>query len=148
MSLPVDAEVLPPAVLRALVTEAAKKSRVCWLSWGSVAPRLVWHAWYDDALVVVSGDPGQVLRGLADAGTVDVTLRSKDTGGRLVRWTGTVTVIDPEDERWDAHAAALLAVRLNLPDPAAAVAGWRTGATILRITPAVATQEQAAGPLS
>jgi hypothetical protein len=134
-------------VLQALVPESAKKSRVCWLSWASGAPRLAWHAWYDDALVVVSGDPGQVLGGLEAAETVDVILRSKDTGGRLVRWTGSVAVIDPEDERWDGHAAALLAVRLNLPDPAAAAAGWRTDATIVRITPAVAAQEQAAGPL-
>ena len=147
MSPPESAEAVPPLVLRALVTESAKKSRVCWLSWGSGAPRLAWHAWYDDALVVVTGDPGQVLPGLEDAGTVEVTLRSKDTGGRLVCWTGTATVVDPEDEQWDAHAAALVAVRLNLPDPAAATAGWRTGATIVRIAPAVATQERAAGPL-
>ena len=131
----------------ALVAEAAKKSRVCWLSWDSRPARLAWHAWYDDVLLVVSGDEGQVLDGLGSAGTVEVTLRSKDTGGRLVGWTGTVTVVDTDDEQWDAHAAALLAVRLNLPDPAAALARWRTDATIVRIAPAVATEEPGAGPL-
>jgi hypothetical protein len=76
------------------------------------------------------------------AGTADVVMRSKDTGGRLVSWTGSVEPVDPTDPRWDAHAAALLAVRLNLPDPAQALAQWRTTATIVRLTPLDATDER------
>ena len=134
-------------VAQFLVAESAKKSRVCWLSWDARPPRLVWHAWYDDALVVLSGDEGQELPGLDVAGSVEVTMRSKDTGARLVAWTGAVTVVLPEDESWEPHAAALLAVRLNLPDPAAAVVGWRTAGTIVRIAPATATEDEGAGPL-
>jgi hypothetical protein len=139
-------------LLRSLVAESAKKSRVCWLSWpGSPQPRLVWHAWYDDALLVLSGDD-QVLAGIDAAGvdpvaTVEVTMRSKDTGGRLVAWTGSIEVVDPASGSWDESAAALLGVRLNLPDPAAALAGWRDHATIVRITPVDATEEQGGGPL-
>jgi hypothetical protein len=131
----------------ALVAECARKSRVCWLSWAARAPRLVWHVWHDDALVVLSGDEGQVLPGIVKAGTVQVTMRSKDTGGRLVAWTGTVDVVDPDDGSWDASAAALLGVRLNLADPAAAREGWRSTGTIVRIHPVVATEEPGPGPL-
>ena len=131
-------------LLRSLVAESAKKSRVCWLSWSGSQPRLVWHAWYDDALVVLSGDD-QPLPGLD--GTVQVTMRSKDTGGRLVTWTGSVEVVDPAADAWDGNAAALLAVRLNLVDPAATLASWRSDATVVRITPVDATEEPAAGPL-
>jgi hypothetical protein len=133
----VGAELLP-----SLVAEAARKSRVCWLSWAGGPPRLVWHVWYDDALVVLSGDDGQVLPGLGESGTVEVTMRSKDTGGRLVTWSGSVEVVAPEDVSWDPSAAALLGVRLNVADPAAALAAWRSTGTIVRIVPSVATGEQ------
>lgn len=134
-------------LLRALVAEAAKKSRVCWLAWSGGSPRLVWHAWYDDALLVLAAEGEQPLPGLADAATAEVTFRSKDTGGRLVRWTGSVEVVDPDDPGWDAGAAALLGVRLNLPDPAAALATWRTGAAIVRVTPTGEADPEPAGPL-
>ena len=138
----------PEGFLPSLVAEAAKKSRVCWLSWlGSGQPRLVWHAWYDEALVVLSAAGEQVLPGLAGAGTVEVTMRSKDTGAHLVSWTGSVEVVDPGTQRWDPHAAALLAVRLNLPDPTAARETWRTAGTGMRIAPVVATGEPGPGPL-
>ena len=130
------------------MAESAKKSRVCWLSLSGPAggagvggaegtarpPRLVWHAWYDGALLVLSGEDQQ-LPGAGSATSAEVVMRSKDTGARLIGWTGSVEVVDPEDERWEAHATALLAVRLNLPDPAAARARWRTDATILRVVP-------------
>ena len=99
----------------------------------------MWHAWYDGALVVLSGED-QRLPGLDSATTAEVVMRSKDTGARLLGWTGTVEVVDPDDERWEAHAAALLAVRLNLPDPAAALDAWRADATVVRIVPADAAQ--------
>jgi hypothetical protein len=139
--------VTPDGLLPALVAESAKKSRVCWLSWGGSAPRLAWHAWYDDALLVLSKNGEQLLDGLADAGTVTVTMRSKDTGGRLVEWTGTVEVTDPGAESWEPTAAALLAVRLNLPDPPGTLEAWRTTGTVMRIAPVVATQEFGSGPL-
>ena len=144
-----------PDLLPALVAESARKSRVCWLSWPGVdgrptAPRLVWHAWYDGALAVLSGDEGQVLPGLAQllgAGTVEVSVRSKDTGGRLLAWSGSVEVVDPGDESWEQVAGALLGVRLNLRDPAATLAAWRMGATVLRIVPADVTGKTDPGPL-
>ncbi len=150
MSSRVPASAPPQSLVGALVAEAAKKSRVCWLSWSGVRggeePRLVWHGWYDGALVVLSGDEQQ-LDGIGSSATVEVVMRSKDTGGRLVGWTGSVTVVDPAAGSWDDHAAVLLGVRLNLPDPAAALARWRETATIVRIAPVDATEESESGPL-
>jgi hypothetical protein len=134
-------------LLKALVAEAAKKSRVCWLAWSDARPRLVWHAWYDDALLVLAGEQDQPLPGLADAATAEVTFRSKDTGGRLVRWTGGVEVVDPGSPTWDAAATALLGVRLNLPDPASALLAWRSAATIVRVVPTGEADPAGVGPL-
>lgn len=156
MPAPSSPSVPPQELLLALVAEAAKKSRVCWLTWsgGSAddaaedrrAPRLVWHAWYDGAVLVLSDDD-QPLPGITTATTAEVVMRSKDTGGELVRWTGSVAVVEPTDGSWDEAAAALLGVRLNLPDPAAALAAWRSTATIVRIAPVGATGKPEAGPL-
>jgi hypothetical protein len=133
---------LEPALHAALVAESARKSRVCWISYeyagGGVHDRLVWHVWHDDALVLLSGEPGQLLEGLDrldDDSRVRVTMRSKDTGGLLVTWTGVPRVVAPDDESWDGHAAAILGVRLNLPDPAAALGVWRESGTVLRVAP-------------
>ncbi len=123
-----------------LVAEAARKSRVCWLSYGhpggEVRDRLAWHAWYDDALVVLDGDDHQVLEGIADATTVTVTLRSKETRATLVSWPTTVEVVAPGTPAWEGHCAALLAVRLNLRDPEATRAAWAERARIVRLVPA------------
>ena len=144
-----------PELTSALVAEAAKKSRVCWLSYehagGAVHERLVWHVWHDDALVVLSGEPGQQLDGARRLTAVEVTMRSKDTGGRLLRWAGRAEVVAPDEASWEPYAAALLGVRLNLPDPAAALSDWRERCTILRIAPAVvpavAAGDGRSGPL-
>ena len=135
--------------MAALVAESARKSRVCWLSWpgSGPAPRLVWHAWYDGAVVVLAGEPDQQLAGLGTATTAEVTMRSKDTGGRLLTWTAAVQVVDPGSSSWDEHALALLGVRLNLPDPAAALQQWRTERTVVRLVPVEAGQDPVAGPL-
>jgi hypothetical protein len=117
------------AHLLPLVVEAARKSSVCWVGYrhpeGVVADRLAWHVWHDGAVVVLAGDTGQPLDGLARATEAEVTLRSKDTRQRLVTWSARVELVEPDTQEWDAHASALAAARLNLADPAAAVESWR-----------------------
>lgn len=124
-----------------LVAEAARRSAVCWVGYrhpgGVVADRLVWHAWHDGAVVVLAGDAGQRLEGLAEASSAAVTMRSKDTGTRLVTFPARVEVVDPATAEWDAHAAALVAARLNLPDSAAAVESWRRHCAVVRLPPSV-----------
>lgn len=128
-----SAELLP-----VLAAEAARRSRVCWLSYeyaGEVVPpRLVWHVWHDEAVVVLHGDE-QRLPGFEEAERVTVTMRGKDTRSRLVTWSSVPERVLPGSDRWDGHAAALLGVRLNLPDPAATLESWRVGATIVRLRP-------------
>lgn len=143
----------PPSseVTAALIAEAARRSRVCWISYEydadrTVRDRLVWHAWHEQAVVVLScpddgRDPAtgagdlteQVLPGIDSAAQVEVALRSRDTGGRLVGWTADVEVVVPGTPAWEEHSAALLGVRLNLPDPAAARRAWAERGTVVRL---------------
>ncbi len=124
----------------ALVAEAARRSRVCWLTYASPERtpvcRLAWHLWRDDALWVVAGDGAQRLEGLADAAAVEVTLRGKDTGTRVVTWVGRPRPVPPDTDAWGEAATALLAQRLNLRDPAATRRAWHEQATIIRIVAA------------
>jgi hypothetical protein len=140
-----------PPLLLPLVAEAARRSRVCWLSYTSgetvLRDRLVWHAWHEDALLVLSDDDEQVLPGIETADLVEVSLRSKDTGGRLVTWSAPPVVLSPSAPAWEDHARALLAVRLNLPDPGATLDTWRHGATLVRLAPSPEALDEGARPL-
>ena len=115
--------------------EAAKRAGVCWLrpAGAGTPPRLVWHAWYDGAVLVLS-DPDQPLDELVTAGRAEVVLRDRTGDVRGASWTAGVEAVAPEDPRWSTYARALLAARLNLPDPEAALQRWRTTARVLRIT--------------
>jgi hypothetical protein len=135
----------PPAADRdleranALVEEAAKKSAMLWLAAtpGSRA-YAAWHVWADGAALVVSGGIEQDLPVLAELGPdrhVVVTVRSKETGGRLVSWIGRADTVAPDDETWPAAAVELHAKRLNSPDGEAAPDRWRRESVITRIVP-------------
>jgi hypothetical protein len=79
----------------------------------------VWHVWHDDedprgtgpAVYVVSGPGEQSLPWLPDE--VELILRSKDSGGRLLSLHAQVTELSPEDEAWDAAVEVLRPERLN-----------------------------------
>ncbi|MEV4748246.1 hypothetical protein AB0K21_17880 [Streptosporangium sp. NPDC049248] len=114
-----------------VIEEGAKKSGVLWLSLDR--PRLAWHTWHDGAIYLVTGGGEQPLPGLAEAGEVRVTLRSKDNGGRLVAFDASVEVMD-QTKAADA-VAALAKERLNAPDGASLVARWATGSQVIRLTP-------------
>ncbi|MGZ4437865.1 MAG: hypothetical protein ACXVWU_08055 [Nocardioides sp.] len=138
-----------PAFTSALVAELAKKTGVCWLRYehdsraGTVTERRpAWHLWLDDALLVVSGGDEQPLPGIEHVERVEVTLRSKDNGGRLVTWAGRRSAVRPEDEDWDAVTAALVADRLNVPDLATAARGWAATSVVSRIVPTGELVEQ------
>jgi len=125
-----------PAFTGALIAELAKKTGVSWLGYGSppsVHP--AWHLWYDDALYVVSGGPEQALPGIEHAERVEVLMRSKDNGGRLVTWVGRRSAVRPGDELWEPVTAALVADRLNLDDLSTAAENWARTSTVSRIVP-------------
>ena len=87
-----------------LIHEAAEQVAACS---GSACPaggtHPVWHVWHDDgdqrgtgpAAYVVSGPGEQPLPWLPDE--VELILRSKDTGGRLLTVHATAREVTPED---------------------------------------------------
>ncbi|MCW5253237.1 MULTISPECIES: hypothetical protein [unclassified Streptomyces] len=129
-------ELLDPA----LVEEATKKSGLIWVRGPGTAARPLWHVWHDGAACVVGDGPGeQPLPGLADGGGAEVTVRSKDKGGRLVSWTARVVERAPGSEAWEAAVAELKGKRLNAPDGEAMTARWARECRVLRLEPTGAT---------
>ncbi|MCX4780856.1 hypothetical protein [Streptomyces sp. NBC_01264] len=119
----------------ALVEEATKKSGLIWVR-GSGADRGLWHAWVDGAAHVLGDGPGeQPFPGLADGAAAEVTVRSKDKGGRLVAWTATVRELVPGSEPWEAAVAELKGKRLNAPDSAEMTERWARECRLLRLEP-------------
>jgi hypothetical protein len=118
----------------ALAAELARRTGVSWVrAGGRSCP--VWHAWSDGALCLVSGGAEQPLPDLEDGARVEVVMRSKDTGGRLLTWTGTASVVRPGDSAWATTTAALVERRQNLADPSTAAEEWARGSVVRRIVP-------------
>ena len=118
----------------ALVAELAKKTAVSWVRHaGRSHP--VWHVWSDGALCVVSGGTEQRLADIGDGEPVEVVMRSKDDGGRLVTWVGTASVVRPGQEEWEPTTTALVAARLNLPDISTATERWARTSVVRRVVP-------------
>ncbi|WP_306327003.1 hypothetical protein [Streptomyces venezuelae] len=132
----------------ALVEEATKKSGLVWVR-GTGPARALWHVWFDGAAFVVGDGPGeQPLPGLADGGTAEVTVRSKDKGGRLVAWTAAVRELAPGTEEWDAAVAELKGKRLNAPDGEAMTDRWARECRVLRLDPRASTTRLPDGSLA
>ena len=115
----------PGPAYAALLAEAASKSGLVWVRpAGQERSWPAWHVWHDGAVVVVSGPGEQDLPPLA--GRVELLLRSKDTGQRLLSVPATATTLAEDDERWADAARALAASRLNATtSPAELPARWR-----------------------
>ncbi|MEU9476876.1 hypothetical protein [Streptomyces sp. NPDC048191] len=123
---------------RALIEEASKKSGLIWVRGaGTSAARALWHVWHEGAVCLVGDGPGeQPLEGLVDGGSAEVTVRSKDKGGRLVTFRATVSEPAPGSEEWEAAVAELKGKRLNAPDGEQMPARWARECRVLRLTPA------------
>ncbi|MER5196128.1 hypothetical protein ACWD3J_25635 [Streptomyces sp. NPDC002755] len=126
---------------RALVEEATKKSGLVWVQGaGEQAARALWHVWHEGAACVVGDGPGeQPLTGLTEGGSAEVTVRSKDKGGRLVSWAAKVVLLAPGSEEWQAAVAELKGKRLNAPDGEAMTGRWARECRVLRLEPTGAT---------
>ncbi|MFF0749826.1 hypothetical protein [Streptomyces sp. NPDC004267] len=133
----------------ALVEEATKKSGLIWVRGEAPAARALWHVWHDGAALVVGDGPGeQPLPGLTDGGTAEVTVRSKDKGGRIVAWTAAVREIAAGTEEWDAAVAELKGKRLNAPDGEAVPARWARECRVVRLEPRSSTTDLPDGSLA
>lgn len=132
----------------ALVEEATKKSGLIWVR-GAGADRALWHAWVDGAAHVLGDGPGeQPFPGLADGASAEVTVRSKDKGGRLVTWTATVRELAPRGEEWTAAVAELKGKRLNAPDSEEMTERWARECRLLRLEPESVHAELPTGSLA
>ncbi|MFI1537257.1 hypothetical protein [Streptomyces anandii] len=121
---------------RALVEEATKKSGLIWVAGPGFPARALWHVWHEGAACVVGDGPGeQPLPGLADGAVAEVTVRSKDKGGRLVTWSARAVELAPESEAWQAAVAELKGKRLNAPDGEAMTERWARECRVLRLEP-------------
>ncbi|MEV8630210.1 hypothetical protein AB0395_00995 [Streptosporangium sp. NPDC051023] len=114
-----------------VIEEGAKKSGVLWLSLDR--PRLAWHVWHDGAIYLVTGGGEQELPRLAEESEVQVTLRSKDNGARLITFEASVEVVDQATAT--EAVAALAKERLNAVDGAGLTARWAARSTVIRLTP-------------
>jgi hypothetical protein len=133
---------------RALVEEATKKSGLVWVR-GDGPARALWHVWHEGAAHIVGDGPGeQPLPGLADGGDAEVTVRSKDKGGRLVTWSARVTELVPRSEEWDAAVAELKGKRLNAPDAEQMTERWARECRVLRLEPQEVAGELPDGSLA
>ncbi|MEU6931534.1 hypothetical protein AB0A05_20515 [Streptomyces sp. NPDC046374] len=133
----------------ALVEEATKKSGLIWVRGEAPAARALWHVWADGAALVVGDGPGeQPLPGLVDGGTAEVTVRSKDKGGRIVAWTAAVSELAPRGEAWEAAVAELKGKRLNAHDGEAMPERWARECRVVRLEPRSSTTDLPDGSLA
>jgi hypothetical protein len=91
--------------------------------------------WHDDALLLVSGGDEQQLPGIDHADRVEVTMRSLDTGGRLLTWVGSAETVRPESDLWAEATAALAAARLSIPSLTETPRQWAVSSTVTRVVP-------------
>lgn len=127
----------------ALVEEATKKSGLLWISVPDgerdTPGRPAWHVWLDGAVYVLSGGGEQPIPGLAEArergGEVTLTVRSRDKGGRLLRYQARARPIEPGTPAWDTAVVALHGKRLNAPDGERAPARWARESLVTRLEP-------------
>ncbi|MEU0289689.1 hypothetical protein ABZ368_07215 [Streptomyces sp. NPDC005908] len=134
---------------RALIEEATKKSGLIWVKGPGVPARALWHVWHEGAACVIGDGPGeQPLPGLADGAPAEVTVRSKDKGGRLVTWAATVRELPSGSEEWTEAVADLKGKRLNAPDGEAMPERWARECRVLRLEPTGATSPLPDGDLA
>jgi hypothetical protein len=128
-----------PAVITALIAELGKKTSVCWLRYSVYGDppteHAVWHVWHEDALLLVSEGTEQPLPLITEAEWVEVTMRSKDNGGRLVTWVGVPVRILPTSPAWESAAAALASARISIPSLTETPKQWERTSVITRIEP-------------
>ncbi|MFN8075942.1 MAG: hypothetical protein U0Q15_11050 [Kineosporiaceae bacterium] len=127
----------------ALAAEACSKSAALWVRPVSERQhRLAWHVWHADAVHLVSGMGEQLLPSLA--GEVEVAVRSKDDGSRVITFIAQGQEILPSSADWAPAVDALIAARLNAPDQEETRTRWAGGATVYRLVP-VAYESLGAG---
>ena len=123
----------PPDPL-ALVSAAAKKSAVIWVSVDGAPAKALWQVPSDAGMLVVTGVSEQELASLDAAATAVVTIRSKENGASIVVTEVAVERLAPDSSEWLAAVAELAPKRLNAQGLDLS-ASWRTGSVVSRLRP-------------
>ena len=119
-----------------LVAEATKKAGLVWITAiGTRRARPAWHHWQGAAAYVLTGGSEQALPELAEASHAEVTVPSKDSGGRLISWIAGVTRVVPGSEEWLQVIPELTSKRLNALDSENQADRWARECTLLRLEP-------------
>jgi hypothetical protein len=121
----------PPLNVSALLNEAMNKSGLLWIDVADDRTWPAWHVWDETTAFVVSGPGEQPLPWLPKE--VNLILRSKDTGGRLLTTRAHATVLEPGTAEWEHAAELLRASRLNAVDDS--VTRWARECTITALAP-------------
>lgn len=120
--------------LSAVTTEALNKSDVLWVR-AQGRDRATWFAPGERELagrvLLVSGGPEADLGPLPEQ--VEIVLRSKADGGRLLTLRARVHELEPGNPLWEPAAALLRAERLNAP--ADIIETWRSRSTLWALSP-------------
>lgn len=125
-----------------LVAEACRRSPLVWVRAAGHPARPVWSVWHEGAVAVVVGGEEQPDPVPDDVREVEVVVRSKAAGSRLLAFPAQVEVLDPGDPAWTATVEALRAERLNATDPETLPQRWANGSRVLRLVPAGPPTEQ------
>jgi len=136
-----------------LVEEAVKRSSLVWVRVRSEPPagfaQPMWHVWHDgSAYVLTDGIEQPLPAGVEPGGQVEVIVRSKDKGSRLVSWVADVVAVEAESAEWAAVVPDLQAKRLNLPDGDRAPVRWARESHLWRLAPTgvvIETPDQPSG---
>ena len=131
-----------PASDDRLVAEAMSRSGLLWIDIEGDRAWPAWHAWSEGTAYVVNGPGEQHLPWLPEH--VTLVLRSKDTGGRLLRVRARARVLDPGGIEWGAATDALAGERLNAVDDVRE--RWRTRCAVTALTPVGGLLEPVGGP--
>lgn len=123
--------------LSAVTSEALSKSDLLWLRTPG-HERATWFAVVgagtdlpEGSVLLVSGATEPDLGPLPDP--VELLLRSKGDGRRLLVLQARALALDPAEERWLPAAEIALAARLNAVD--GTLERWREGATLWLLSP-------------
>lgn len=120
--------------LSALTREALNKSDILWLRLGD-RERLTWFATgtgdLEGHVLIVSGGVEADLGSLPEQ--LEIVLRSKGDGGRLLTLRTRAQTITPDNPWWQPATTALLGERLNAP--ADLLDRWRDESTIWLLSP-------------
>lgn len=129
-------------------TKAVKKGAILWLTVpqpdGSRHEQPVWFLFSDGKVYVVSGPREQNVPNLAEAGEVELTVRSKDVRSRVSRVPAVVRVVAPDSSEYDDLAQAALPNRLNIDDPNDAIQRWKRDCVLVELVPRFRDEDTAA----